>query len=86
MNRIRANPMNSDDQELVSVKTLSQLLDISERTIWDWIYKNRRQPTLDPIPYHKLGALVRFNLRDIRAWVDRRKVRPQPISGGSSPP
>jgi predicted DNA-binding transcriptional regulator AlpA len=66
-------------QELVSVKTLSQLLDISEKTIWDWIYKSRRQPTHDPIPYHKLGGLVRFNLRDVWAWVDRRKVRPAPL-------
>lgn len=70
--------MNAYDQELVSVKTLSQLLDISEKTIWDWIYKSRRRPTLDPIPYHKLGGLVRFNLRDIRAWVDRRRGRPAP--------
>jgi predicted DNA-binding transcriptional regulator AlpA len=65
------------EPELISVRTLSQLLDISEKTIWDWIYKSRRQPTLDPIPYHKLGGLVRFNLREIRAWVARRRVRPE---------
>ena len=72
--------MSMDGQELVSVRTLSRLLEISEKTIWDWIYKSRRHATLDPIPYHKLGALVRFNLRDIRAWVERRKIRPSPIS------
>lgn len=66
------------DPELVSVKTLSRLVDISEKTIWDWIYKNRCRPTLDPIPYYKLGGLVRFNLHEVRAWVDRRKVRPVP--------
>src|SRR5215471_4788611 len=53
----------------------------SEKTIWDWIYKGRRQPALDPIPYYKLGGLVRFNLGDIRAWVGRRKVRPPAIFG-----
>ena len=68
--------MNESDPELVSLKTLSRLLDISEKTIWDWVYKNRRHPTLDPIPYYKLGALVRFSLREVRGWVDRRKVRP----------
>ena len=68
------------DPELVSVKTLSRRLDISEKTIWDWIYKSRRQITLDPIPYHKLGGLVRFKLCDIQAWVDRRKVRPEPLN------
>jgi predicted DNA-binding transcriptional regulator AlpA len=73
--------MTAIDPELVSVKTLARLLDISEKTIWDWIYKSRRQRTLDPIPYHKLGGLVRFSLREIRAWVDRRKVRPLPCLG-----
>jgi predicted DNA-binding transcriptional regulator AlpA len=72
--------VNTPDQELVSVRTLSRLLDISEKTIWDWIYKSRREATLDPIPYYKLGGLVRFRLRDIRAWVDRRRVRPPPLS------
>ncbi|MEO5951089.1 MAG: helix-turn-helix domain-containing protein [Chloroflexia bacterium] len=73
--------MNTSEPELVSVRTLSCLFDISQKTIWDWIYKSRRQPTLDPIPYYKLGGLVRFNLQDVRAWVDRRKVRPSPIAG-----
>ena len=75
--------MTTSEPELVSVRTLSRLLDISEKTIWDWIYKSRRQPTLDPIPYYKLVGLVRFNLHDIRAWVDRRKVRLVPIAGSS---
>jgi predicted DNA-binding transcriptional regulator AlpA len=66
---------------MVSVRSLSRLLDISEKTIWDWIYKSRRQATLDPLPYYKLGALVRFNLRDVQAWMDRRRVRPGPITG-----
>jgi predicted DNA-binding transcriptional regulator AlpA len=61
--------------ELVSVRTLSRLLDVSEKTIWDWLYKSRRQATHDPLPYHKLGSLVRFRLSEIRAWVDRRHVR-----------
>jgi len=73
--------MSTIEPELVSVKTLSCLLDISPKTIWDWIYKSRRQPMLDPIPYYKLGELVRFNLNDIRDWVNRRKVRPTPILG-----
>jgi predicted DNA-binding transcriptional regulator AlpA len=74
--------MSACEPELVSVKTLSRLLDISEKTIWDWLYKSRRRPTLDPIPYHKLGELVRFDLRDIRMWVERRKVRPSPFHDG----
>ena len=67
--------MDDNRLELVSVKTLSRMLDISQKTIWDWIYKNRRHPTLDPLPYYKLGGVVRFRLGDIKAWLDRRKVR-----------
>jgi len=73
------NRVDIDVCEMVSVRTLSHLLDISEKTLWDWIYKSRRQPTLDPLPYHKLGGLVRFDLKEIRAWVARRKIRPSPI-------
>jgi predicted DNA-binding transcriptional regulator AlpA len=71
--------------ELVSIKTLSKRLEISEKTIWDWIYKSRREATLDPIPYYKLGALIRFSLRDIRAWLNRRRVRPGPRLDECSP-
>ena len=73
-----SRPQPSVVTEMVSVKRLSFMLDVSEKTIWDWIYKNRRRPSYDPIPYHKLGSLVRFRVDEIRAWVDRREVRPLP--------
>jgi predicted DNA-binding transcriptional regulator AlpA len=76
--------MDTIAAELVSVRTLARLLDISEKTIWDWIYRARRQPTFDPLPYHKLGSLVRFDLSEIRAWVARRKVRPARLLNSSS--
>lgn len=72
---------NEMSPEMVSVRTLSRILDVSEKTIWDWIYKNRRQPAHDPIPYHKLGALVRFKLTEVRGWVDRRRIRITAIGG-----
>jgi predicted DNA-binding transcriptional regulator AlpA len=68
--------LNTVEPEMVSVNSLARCLDISKKTIWDWIYKSRRRPTSDPIPYHKLGSLVRFNLHDVRAWIQRRKVCP----------
>ena len=67
--------------QFASVRTLGRLLDISEKTIWDWIYKSRRQPTLDPLPYYKISGLVRFRVSEIRAWLDRRRVRPTLLEG-----
>lgn len=67
--------IDQDDVQLVSIKTLSKILDISPKTIWDWIYKDRSNPGLDPLPYYKLGFLVRFNLKEVKAWIDRRKVK-----------
>ena len=63
------------EPELVSVKTLSRMIDVSEKTIWDWIYRNRKYPSPDPLPYHKLGGLVRFKPKDVMGWVDRRRIR-----------
>ena len=51
------------------------MIDVPEKTIWDWIYRNRKCPSRDPLPYYKLGGLVRFKVKDVMAWVDRRRIR-----------
>jgi len=75
----------SIEAEWMSVRTLANLLDISDKTIWDWIYKSRRQLLFDPIPYYKLGGLVRFNRDEIHAWIERRKIRPAPLVNAACP-
>jgi predicted DNA-binding transcriptional regulator AlpA len=65
--------------ELVTIKTLSSLIDTPEKTIRDWIYRSRKQPTFDPLPYHRLGGFVRFRLTDVHSWIDRRRIRPNPM-------
>ena len=67
------------EPELVTIKTLSTLIDTPEKTIRDWIYRNRKAPSLDPLPYHKLGGLVRFRLKDVHAWIDRRQIHVIPM-------
>ena len=67
--------MENYELEMVSVKTLGRMIDVSPKTIWDWLYRNRKAPGMDPLPYHKLGGLVRFNVKEVRAWVDRRRIR-----------
>ena len=61
--------MSDTPSELVSVPTLSQMLEIPEKTIRRWVWRRE-------IPYHKLGRLVRFNVEEIQAWCEARKVRP----------
>ena len=39
------------NEELVSIKRLAQILDCSPETVRDWMYRNRRTMTPDPLPY-----------------------------------
>ena len=63
------------EPELVSIGTLAGLLDCSPKTVRDWLYKDRRNPSADPLPYYRIGGLVRFKLKEVTAWVERRRVR-----------
>ena len=54
-------------RELLSVRTLSEMLDVKEATIRKWVLDR-------DIPYHKLGKLVRFKLSEIRAWYEKEKM------------
>jgi len=72
MNDTRLSPL---EPELLSIRKLAKFLDCSPKTIQDWVYKDRKRPTPDPLPYYKLGGLVRFRLKEVMAWIERRKVR-----------
>jgi predicted DNA-binding transcriptional regulator AlpA len=63
------------NEELVSIRRLAQVLDCSPKTVRDWMYKNRRAPTSDPLPYYRVGGLVRFRMNEIMTWIDRRRIR-----------
>lgn len=68
--------MNTNDiQELISIKTLCRMLDVPEKTVRTWVYRRA-------IPYHKLGKLVRFNVREIRNWCNAGRV--EPLTGTAS--
>jgi excisionase family DNA binding protein len=72
------------NEELISVRTLADVLDCSPKTIRDWMYRNRLAPTADPLPYYRLGGLVRFRLQEVMAWIDRRRVRISPLSSSGA--
>lgn len=53
---------------LVSIKTLSQTLDISVNTIRWWVATGK-------IPYVKMGKLVRFNVVKIQDFIDANTIK-----------
>jgi hypothetical protein len=66
--------MNNTEPELVSLKTLSSLLDTPEKTIRDWVYKARKRPSHGSIPYYKIGTSVKFSPKEIRHWYGQFKI------------
>ena len=51
--------------ELLTIEEVSQLLRVSERTVYDWAQKGE-------IPCGKLGTAWRFRKTDILKWIDKR--------------
>ena len=48
---------------LLSAKRLSELLDIKEKTLYDWARTGK-------IPCHRINGLVRFNLNEVLACLN----------------
>ena len=65
--------------ELLSTRSLAKVLDCSPKTVQDWLYKDRRNPGTDPLPYYRVHGLVRFKLTEVMAWLERRRVRQSPL-------
>jgi predicted DNA-binding transcriptional regulator AlpA len=66
---------NEETADLLSTRRLAQVLDCSPKTVQDWMYKDRKNPATDPLPYYRIGGLVRFKLSEVRRWINRRRVR-----------
>jgi len=56
---------------LLDTKETAKLLGIEVKTLCGW-----RVDGVGP-PYTKIGHLVRYQISDLQAWVDSRKVRPK---------
>lgn len=55
-----------DNQNLLTTEQLSELLQVSEKTIRDWVYKRK-------IPFKRVGRLIRFCKSEITAWINRKE-------------
>jgi len=51
---------------LIDITTLSSLLSVKPKTIYDWVHRNT-------IPHIKLGKLVRFDENEIKKWLENKK-------------
>ena len=71
--------------EMLSTRRLAAILDCSPKTVQDWIYKDRKRPSTDPLPYYRLGGLVRFKLSEVLHWLERRRVRVSPTRSDRHP-
>lgn len=55
--------------KLVSVKDLSQFLNVKESTLYAWVHNGT-------IPSYKLNGLLRFDMDEIREWVKNSRLIP----------
>ena len=53
---------------LISVKTVAELLGVAPKTVHNWVY-------LRKIPYVKCGQKVLFRQRSLKAWLNRKEVK-----------
>ena len=54
---------------LISVKTVAEMLGIAPKTIHNWVY-------LRKIPYVKCGQKVMFRPESLKAWLNRKEIKP----------
>lgn len=66
-----AGPSRDDDavSELLTVQDAARFLNVTV----SWIYEHVRDDATDRLPVLKLGKYLRFDLRDLRAYIDAKR-------------
>jgi excisionase family DNA binding protein len=57
------------EDELLTVQEAAQLLKVAP----SWIYDHVRPHATDRLPVLKLGKYLRFDARDLRAYIERKR-------------
>lgn len=55
-------------ERLLNVKEVSQILNVKEGTIYDWVSQNY-------IPHFKISKFVRFNEAEILEWLNKKHIK-----------
>jgi excisionase family DNA binding protein len=58
------------EDELLTVEEAAQLLKVPP----SWIYDHVRRDAADRLPVLKLGKYLRFDARDLRAYIDDKRA------------
>ena len=66
----------STNDELLTVHDAARLLSVSV----SWVYEHARDTCVDRLPFVKIGKYLRFDRRDLRAYVDARREESSPLS------
>ena len=56
------------EKRFIGPKELSDYLDVSVNTVYSWTHMRQ-------IPHVKMGKLVKFDLKEIDKWVDKKRVK-----------
>ncbi len=60
----------SDEEALLTVEDAAAFLGVEV----GWVYEHTRPASRDRLPCLKIGKYLRFDRRDLRAWVDERRA------------
>lgn len=61
----------SDDRKLLTKRQVATLLQVSPYTIDAWVSQRRE------LTFVRVGRCVRFDMKDVQAWIDRNRVQPE---------
>ena len=59
-----------EDDALLTVQDTARLLKVSVT----WVYEHVRPDTEDRLPFVKLGKYLRFDRRDLKAFIDAKRA------------
>ena len=68
-NRTDIDSETAFGEGLLTVYDTARFLNVSV----SWVYEHTRDTVNDPLPYVKLGKYLRFDRRDLRAYVDAKR-------------
>ena len=67
---LTVTPDLGDDDALLTVQDTARLLKVSVT----WVYEHVRSDTEDRLPAVKLGKYLRFDRRDLQAYIDAKRA------------